>query len=164
MFKTSRVGHALTVMILLCSTAHAEETSEAHDTINLSPDTQILLQAEMQELAAATQTMVIAYVSGDWKSIQRIGGQISDSYVMKQNLTAAQKQELAHKLPERFKRLDAEFHERADRLQSAAADADSELVAFHFYRLLESCATCHSEYAASRFPGFSSLATDIHQH
>jgi hypothetical protein len=164
MLKASQVGCALTVIILLCSTAYTDETSEAHDSINLSPDIQVLLQAEMRELAVASQAMVIGYMSGDWKSIQRIGEQIRDSYVMQQNLTEAQKQELAHKLPGRFKRLDAEFHARADRLATAAANADAELVAFHFYRLLESCATCHSEYAASRFPGFASFETEIHRH
>ena len=164
MFKTSQIIGVLTGIVILGNTAYAEETPQAHDTLNLSPDTRILLQAEMRELAVAGQAMVISYVSGDWKSIQHISEQIRASYVMERSLTDAQKQELADKLPERFKRLDAEFHARADKLGSAAASADSELVAFHYLRLLESCATCHSEYAASRFPGFSSLETDVHQH
>ena len=164
MFKTIRIVVALTVTVLFCSTGYTEEAPEAHKTINLSPETLVLLQAEMRELAVASQAMVISYVSGDWKSIQRISEQIRNSYVMEQNLTDAQKQELADKLPEGFKRLDVDFHSRADRLESAAAQKNSELVAFHYYRLLESCATCHAEYAASRFPGFSSSETEIHQH
>ncbi|MBT8092248.1 MAG: cytochrome c [Gammaproteobacteria bacterium] len=164
MIKKSQMIGALTVTLLLCNAAYSEGPSEAHDTIDLSPDTLMLLQAEMRELAVASQAMVISYVSGDWKSIQRISEQIRDSYVMERNLTDAQKQELGDKLPERFKRLDKDFHARADRLESAAANANSELVGFHFYKLLETCATCHSEYAASRFSGFSLLETDLHQH
>ena len=163
MFKTIRIVVALTVTVLFCSTGYTEEAPEAHKTINLSPETLVLLQAEMRELSVASQAIVISYVSGDWTSIQRISEQIRTSYVMDQNLTDAQKQELADKLPEGFKRLDVDFHSRADRLESAAAKENSELVAFHYYRLLESCATCHSEYAASRFPGFSSSETDVHQ-
>lgn len=162
MTKISQVVAALTLTAFFCTAAYTQEPPEAHDAIDLSPDTLMLLQAEMRELAVASQAMVISYVSGDWKSIQRIGEQIRASYVIEQNLTDAQKQELADKLPERFKRLDADFHARAARLESAAANANAELVAFHYYRLLESCAACHSEYAASRFPGFSSLETDFH--
>jgi len=163
-FKTIQMIVALAATVLFCNTAYTEEAPEPHNTINLSPETLNLLRAEMRELAVASQAMVISYVSGDWKSIQRISEQIRASYVMEQNLTDSQKQELAEKLPERFKRLDADFHSRADRLESAATNENSELVAFHYYRLLESCATCHSEYAALRFPGFSSSESDIHQH
>lgn len=164
MFKASQIIGAMTVAALLCNTAYTEETLEAQDSIALSPDTLMLLQAEMRELAVASQAMVISYVSGDWQSIQRISEQIRASYVMEQKLTDAQKQELEDRLPGSFKQLDAEFHARADKLESAAANANAELVAFHYYRLLESCAACHSEYAASRFPGFSSFATDAHRH
>lgn len=155
---------ALTIAVLTCNAASAQETRKTHNTLNLSQETLTLLQAEMRELAVASQALVISFVSGDWKSIQDISEQIRASYVMEQSLTDAQKQELEEKLPERFKRLDREFHARAEKLESAAANENSELVAFHFHRLLESCATCHSEYAASRFPGFASGATDIHQH
>lgn len=164
MFDKSQMIVALTVTVLFCNTAYTEESSEAYNATNLSPKTLMLLQAEMRELAAASQALVISYVSGDWESIQSLSSQIRASYVMEQNLTDTQKKELADKLPERFKRLDMDFHARAARLGSAAADENAELVAFHYYRLLESCATCHSEYAASRFPGFSSSEMDIRQH
>ncbi|MBT8092261.1 MAG: hypothetical protein KJN77_04435, partial [Gammaproteobacteria bacterium] len=81
MIKTSQMIGALTVTLLLCDAAYTKEPSEAHDTIDLSPDTLMLLQAEMRELAIASQALVISYVSGDWKSIQRISEQIRDSYV-----------------------------------------------------------------------------------
>jgi cytochrome c556 len=164
MLKLRQTILALTVAGCCCNAVHAQETPEPHKALGLSNDTLALLQAEMRELAVASQAMVICYVSGEWGCMQRLGEQIRASYVMEQELTDAQKQELADKLPERFRHLDAELHARADRLASAAANEDPELVAFHFFRLLETCATCHSEHAASRFPGFASSATDIHQH
>jgi hypothetical protein len=57
-----------------------------------------------------------------------------------------------------------EFHQRAERLGVAAAAHDPELVAFHYSRLVESCALCHAAFAKSRFPGFSSPAQQGHHH
>lgn len=164
MIKIKQMMIALTIGGLACNMAYTQESSEPNDTLGLSQDTLTVLQAEMRELAVASQAMVMSFVSGDWVSIQRISEQMRGSYVMEQDLTDAQKQELADNLPERFRRLDMEFHARAGKLESAAANKNSELIAFHYYRLLEACATCHSEYAASRFPGFASGTRDIHQH
>lgn len=164
MFKTSQMKVALSMTILFCNTAYAQEARETHNSLDLSQEALMLLQAEMRELAVASQGLVISLVSGDWKSIGRTSERIRASYVMEQNLTVAQRQELADKLPERFKHLDLEFHVRAEKLGAAAADENAELVAFHYYRLLESCVTCHSEFAASRFPGLESSATGPREH
>jgi len=118
----------------------------------------------MREIAGASQAVVMSFVMGDWQSIQRISEQIRASYVMERNISESQKQELEDKLPDHFKRLDAEFHARAERLGSAAAAEDPEIIAFHYYRMLETCTTCHAEFAKSRFPGFSSEAPEAHQH
>lgn len=83
---------------------------------------------------------------------------------MDRKLTPAQTKELEQALPDPFKKLDAEFHQRAQKLGEAAEAHDSELVAFHFSRLIESCTVCHSAYAKSRFPGFSSTAHQSHSH
>ena len=118
----------------------------------------------MREIAAASETIATALASGDWEAISRTGEQIRASYIMAKNLTASQKQELHDVLPDRFRRLDREFHARAGKLSEAAAARDAELVAFHYMRMLESCATCHAAYAKSRFPGFSSKAAEDHHH
>lgn len=145
-------------------TVSAQQPAASSDEIHLSQDLRTLLQAEMSEIAAASQSIVTAYVSGDWKAIQHISEQIRDSYVMKQSISDAQKQELQDKLPKRFKQLDLEFHARANKLGLAAAAEDPELVAFHYSRLLEACATCHAAYAKTRFPAFSSEPPDAHHH
>ena len=135
--------------------ARAQEPAAPTQGLGLSDGVRTLLQAEMLELAGGSQSIVLAYVSGDWTSIERTAERMRDSYVMKQNLSDAQKQELQSKLPERFKQMDKAFHERAEKLRSAAADGDAELVMFHYQRLLEACAGCHSEFAPDRFPGFA---------
>jgi cytochrome c556 len=83
---------------------------------------------------------------------------------MEKQLTPAQAKELEQALPEGFKRLDAEFHQRAEKLGAAAGAHDPELTAFHFSRLVESCTKCHAAYAQSRFPGFASDHPPAHQH
>lgn len=62
---------------------------------------------------------------------------IRDSYIMEKKLTPAQAKELDQALPARFKQLDAEFHQRAERLGAAATTHDPELVAIQYSRLTE---------------------------
>jgi cytochrome c556 len=97
-------------------------------------------------------------------SIQETSAKIQASYIMEKKLTPAQAKELKQALPEHFKRLDSEFHQRAEKLGTAAAAHDPELVAFQYYRLMETCALCHSAYAKTRFPGFSPSAQQDHHH
>ena len=165
MFTIKRTIVALLSAGICCAVACAHESPPvANDDLGLSDDLRELLQEEMREVTAASQALVVALASGDWKAIIGISEQISASYVMAKSLTDAQKHELEEKLPDRFKDLDSDFHARALKLAFAAAASDHEAVAFQYSRLLESCATCHAEYAKSRFPGFSSKTPEAHHH
>ena len=144
--------------------ACAAEPDAARQDIELSPDLLNLLKAEMGEIAVGMQSIPLSLVSADWKSIHQTSKKIQASYIMQKQLTAAQSKELEQALPAYFKRLDAEFHQRAERLGAAAAAHDPELVAFQYSRLLESCTLCHSAYAKSRFPGFTAPVAEAHSH
>ncbi len=135
---------------------HAAEPDASRQDIKLSPDVLNLLRAEMGEIAGGIQGIALSLATADWKSIRETSLKIRESYIMEQKLTTSQAMELEQALPERFKQLDAEFHQRAERLEAAATTHDPELAAFQYSRLLESCAVCHSAYAKSRFPGFAS--------
>ena len=130
----------------------------------LSPDLLNLLKAEMVEITGGMQGIAYFLATADWHSIQETSEKIRDSYIMNMKLTPAQAIELQQVLPERFKRLDAEFHQRAERLGAAAAAHDAELVVFQYSRLLEACTVCHAAYAGSRFPGFGSDVPKEHAH
>lgn len=143
------------------STYAAESLPQSQDLM-LSPDLTELLRAEMREVASGVQGVTLSLATADWKAIQDTSAKIRASYIMEKKLTVAQTSELEKALPEQFKLLDAEFHQRAERLGAAAAAHDAELVAFHYSRLLESCTRCHSAYANRRFPGFSSPALRDH--
>lgn len=132
--------------------------------IQLSPALMDLLRAEMREISAGMQAISLSLATADWLSIQETSGKIRDSYIMKKTLTPAQKEELKHALPARFKHLDGAFHQRADKLAEAAANRDAEAAIFHYSRMIEGCVNCHSIYAQSRFTGFSSEKPPQHDH
>ena len=156
------------LMVLACAFADKSilfaEEPHPHHEIKLSPELLNLLRAEMREISTRVQSIALALATADWKTIQDNSDKIRKSYVMEKNLTSDQEKELTRSLPERFKQLDAEFHQRAARLGTAASAHDAELAAFHYSRLIENCATCHSIYARARFPRFAPLEHQNHHH
>jgi cytochrome c556 len=140
----------------------AAETQVARQDLKLSPEVLKLLRSEMGEIAGGVQGIALSLAIADWKSIQETSKKIRASYIMEKQLTAAQAGELEQVLPKHFKQLDSEFHQRAEKLGEAAAAHDPELVAFHYSRLIESCALCHAAYAKSRFPAFAANQRDPH--
>ena len=164
---TMRKQNFLAVLVIISSgpsTVHTQEPSHSPDDFQLSQDVRSLLRAEMVEIAAAVQTVAVSLATGDWESIESISENIRASYVMEKNLSDSQRHELEDQLPDYFKRLDAEFHARAEKLGAAAATQDPETVAFQYYRLIESCTTCHATFARTRFPGFSPITPEEHRH
>jgi cytochrome c556 len=142
----------------------AEERSAPNRELKLSPGLLGLLQAEMREIAHGVQGVALSLAIGDWRSIQETSAKMRASYIMEKKLTPAQASELEKALPAQFKQLDAEFHQRAEKLEAAAAAHDPELAAFHYSRLVESCARCHSAFARKRFPGFASPTPQGRSH
>ncbi len=151
---------------LFVSTTNIRADEDPHPArdMHLSPELLELVRAEMREISNGIQGIALSIAAADWRSIQQTSAKISASYIMKQSLTPAQADELKHALPDRFKRLDADFHQRAERLGAAAAAHDAELAVFHYARLVESCARCHAAYASQRFPGFARPEKQAHHH
>lgn len=143
---------------------YAAEDHASDQHIALSPELVELLRAEMREISKGIQSLALSLATADWHAIQETSEKIRASYIMENQLTPAQAEELEHVLPEQFKQLDADFHHRAQKLGLAAAEHDAELALFHYSRLLESCANCHSTYAKERFPEFASPIAPSHQH
>jgi cytochrome c556 len=155
---TSRVALAIMLIaslgVALVDTL-AAETQVVRQDLKLSPELLKLLRAEMGEIAGGVQGIALSLAIADWRSIQETSEKIRASYIMERKLTPAQAEELERVLPEHFKELDSEFHQKAGELGQAAAAHDPELIVFHYSRLIESCVPCHASYARSRFPGFA---------
>jgi hypothetical protein len=142
----------------------AQHAEPAPQELRLSPDLLELLRSEMREITVGVQLVAAAIATGNWDAVHEAGASIRASYIMEKSLTPAQAGELERALPERFKLLDAEFHARAEKLAVAAATRDSELVLFHYSRLLETCTRCHAAFAETRFTGFAPPPERGHAH
>lgn len=147
------------LLALMLAAPTAVAADEHGEELKLSPELRSLLQAEMRELLAGSQAIAAALPTGDWAGLGEAARKMQGSYVMAQKLTDEQKAELGN-LPEHFRHVDASFHGRAGKLAEAAMHKDVEAAAFHYSRMLEACAACHSAYAAERFPGLRPAAQE----
>ena len=135
--------------------AEKDHQPVAHSqNIQLSPELQQLLRQEMQQIKAGMESLVLAGVSADWQTITKVGQQIKQSYVFKQQLSKKQRHELHQKLPLEFIKLDQKLHHYAGMLAHVAQERDIELVNYYIYKMNETCASCHSNFAKQRFGGF----------
>lgn len=165
MFHMNRIAIAIIcVLSLVTGPVGARELPASKGDLDLSPELAELLRAEMRALLSGIQSLPVGIATADWENVAGIGAQIKASYILDQKLTPVQRKELATSLPEHFKRLDAQFHAEAGKLEAAAEHHDAQLSAFHFYRLIETCTACHALYAPSRYPGFAPLEQHVHEH
>jgi hypothetical protein len=159
-----------TVCILLASlsitsgTIRAEGVEQDGEAIVLQPDLLALLQAEMREITIGIQKIPVAIAQADWETLVQTSESIQSSYIMAKALTKEQAEALESGLPARFKQIDSDFHKRAGDLAQAAEAKNFELASYHYSRLVESCAQCHSLYATTRFSGFGPIEEHGHQH
>ena len=163
----SRIFTVCVLSVSMATTSgiiHAESRERHTETIALGPDLLTLLQAEMREITTGVQKIPVAIAQGDWETLAQTSESIRSSYIMAKALTKEQKEALKSNLPARFKQLDSAFHSRAGMLKHAAEARDFELASYHYSRLIESCAQCHSLYARDRFPGFGPAEEHGHQH
>jgi hypothetical protein len=143
---------------------HEEKHAPPAGLLQLSPGMQQLLSREMVALQEGMQALVPAIVSGQWKVIADVAKQMRDSYILAQELTPAQVEELHHSLPLSFRSMDQEFHHHAGMLAHAADNRNPELVAFYYYKMTDSCLSCHRAFATHRFPPLEPGGGDEEHH
>ncbi len=130
----------------------------------LSPGLRALLGKEMLALEEGMKSIIPAYTSGDLDEVAHIAEKMKNSYILKQKITGEQKHELMSKMPKSFLHLDQKFHAYAGMLEHVAKEKHTELVGFYYYKLVESCVNCHSQFAAHKFPKFSAKPTEKDPH
>ena len=106
--------------------------------------------------------MVPTIAAGEWDKVSALGQKIKKSFILKQKLTGAQKEELHRVLPEQFIEMDMDFHKSAGMLAHAAEMKNADVVNFYFSKMNAACVSCHGKYAAERFPGLSTGAEEGH--
>ena len=142
---------------------HAHAASDTRPGVEaLSGELRVLLVKEMLALQSGMQAIIPAYVSGNWSQIEQIAGNMENSYILKQSLTDAQKEELHTLLPASFIQLDQQFHYLSGMLKHVAEKQKTELVGFYISQLNESCLGCHRQFATHRFPAFEPKQPPAH--
>ena len=130
--------------------------------LRLSPEVMNILIREMRYLSGAMRELSTALISGDWQQAATIAIKMRDSFIMKQELTSKQMEELHHDL----------YHRS---LPSMIESFTSTPVCSHMPRKRRTpmwqtstslssrraCIKCHSRYAGERFPGF---VNETHSH
>jgi len=149
----------------LAEPSHDHDAPPARAALELSPDLHRLLQREMAAIQSGMQSLVPDIAAGNWAGMAKTGEQLQNTYIFRQQLTTAQREELDAKLPPGFLELDQSFHHDAGMLAHAAHMKNADVVNFYFYKLVDGCITCHAKFARPRFPGFSTERTAAdHNH
>ena len=146
-------GLVILLALLAPAAGHAEHPA---DHLHLSPGLTRLLQQEMQAIQQGMQSLIPAIVSGNLEAVAETGDKIQHSYIMKQQLTTEQLQEL-QQLPPAFRELDQSFHRSAGMLAHAARMKNVDVMNFYFYKLTDTCVACHTRFAANRFPELTTV-------
>lgn len=120
----------------------------------LSQETRALLTQEMHAIENGMKDIFSNMISGNNAEVTNIATKIRDSFILKRNLTAAQREELHKNLPKEFIDLDRNFHATAGSLANAAEFEDVEEMNLYFSKMTKACINCHSKFAKSKFVNF----------
>ncbi len=129
------------------------KVSQTSKVVQLSPERLALLNQEMRLIQQGTMDMVPAIAAGEWEKLSALGQKIKESFILKQKLTVAQKEELHRLLPQQFIEMDMDFHKSAGMLAHAAEMKNADVVNFYYYKMIDACGSCHGKFATERFPG-----------
>ena len=157
MLFTPKRAAFMALLIMLATGGQALAREGAGPLAN-EPELRGLLQQEMQALQKALATLSTALPQGQWHRVADTAGQIHDSFILQQQLSAEDRKTLHQTLPADFIQRDRAFHQQAKKLQHAAESQDAELSLFYYSNMVESCVSCHRQFATHRFP---SLLEDV---
>jgi cytochrome c556 len=130
----------------------------------LTPKLQKLFAEEMVAILQASQKIIAALVAGDHDAVVKNAQSIHDSFILDRNLTVQDRKALETAVPPAFLELDGTFHQMAAKLAEAARHKDTDLQNYYFGRMLETCGTCHRQYATDKFPAPGGKAPAAHSH
>lgn len=136
---------------------HSEPQTADTPVLPLSTNQRAALIVEMQGVKAGVAELSGSIAMGEWTATAKAAERIRDSYIIKQQLTAAELEKLEQALPADFIAKDSQFHRHADGLAHAAMEHDYELEVFYFSKMMDGCGACHASYATHRFKGFKSV-------
>ena len=114
-----------------------------------------LLLREMNAIEGAALSIQGALVRGEDARVAELAQQIHDSFILRQEMTEADRKALRAAVPMAFVERDKAFHALTGELAEAAREGDGERQRALFGEVVSACAACHALYATNRFPGFA---------
>jgi hypothetical protein len=148
---------ALMVLVMTSNTSVAAESSDSTIGSNLPPKIRALLGQEMNAVLDATKTILDALVRGQDDVVAQNAQAIHDSFIMKQEMTEADRKALIKSVPNAFLERDRAFHELSANLAEAAQDGDKTRQKQLFTDMVNACTGCHSQHATDRFSEFGNV-------
>ncbi len=130
----------------------------------LTPRLKQMLSEEMLSVKQSAKMILDGLIIGDHPLVATQAQQIHDSFILQRSLTEQDKKDLMKAAPPEFLKLDGQFHQTALKLAEAARHKDYELQRFYYSRLVDSCQSCHSQFATDKFPAFSGAQPEGHAH
>ena len=150
-----RLGSILILVLVIGGgLASAAEPSGESVGSSLPPEIRALLVQEMNAVLGATKEILDALVRGQDELVARKAQAIHDSFILKRELTEADREALVAAVPAAFLERDRAFHELSARLAEAARAGDRPRQRALFAEMVDSCTGCHSRHARDRFPEF----------
>jgi hypothetical protein len=140
----------------------ADEHEAPAEELKLQGTALDLLLAEMRQHAQTIQSLAASLAGADWNAIVSAAARIKPAYFV-DLIQPTLRKEVERQLSAEFVRQYREMHGRAENLRQAAVRQDPEAAAFQYFRVLESCIECHSEYAPKRFPGLAGKGHGQHR-
>lgn len=154
----SRIKLLAMALLISCSQAVDAGGEPGSDVgTSLPPRVRGLLIQEMQAILGATKAILDALVRGEDVIVADNARAIHDSFIMKQEMTEADREALIDTVPPGFLERDRQFHELSARLAGAARRGDKPQQAALFADMLDACTGCHARFARGRFPGFDMI-------
>ena len=132
--------------------------------IQWTPSIQSALRKEMHSITKNYQELVSNLAQGEWNKVVENSHNIHSAFILKQELSEEDMDDLYRILPERFIEMDSKFHDHALKLAMAAQAKDGELASMYSGKMMEGCVSCHQVYAKDRFEGYSIETETTHEH
>lgn len=129
-------------------------------SLSLSPKYRRLLQQEMLKIEGGMHTLLSHLVRGRNKQAAETALKIHNSFILKQELSKKELQDLQSQLPKPFIKMDKTFHKQAKQLGEACRVGDTPKAMSIYGKMTSGCTTCHARYATDRFPGLRSRPPD----
>lgn len=151
MFQSMRAIPALLIAAMMAAVPVNAGNEDSSVAEWLPQNVRQLLRQEMVAILGASQTILDALVRGDDATVARQAQAIHQSFIMKQQLTEADRAALKQALPKAFIRKDRAFHQLAAKLAEQAEAGNSRGQQKLFEKMIDACVACHREHAGAQF-------------